>query len=65
MPMIPDTCQVCRLPFGRAALSSAAKLEINGESYRICWDCLRSLRKWLRTREEVGLEEREKRRDNG
>lgn len=65
MPIPKDTCDICHLPFSQARRNTVSQLGIDDRWYMMCSDCHNSLKHWLRTREEVGLEEREKRRDHG
>lgn len=54
-------CQVCRQPFFCAAdFPAHPNFKFNNAERVICPDCCTSLKQWLRTREEVGLENLEK-----
>ena len=63
LKQISYTCQVCRQPFRCAVIyPQVMKLSLDRQEWVICGDCRRSFRQWFRTREELGLELKEKSR---
>ena len=52
-------CQVCRLPLKD---DPGTKFSFGADTRVICRDCARSLRHWMSTRLEAGLEWKEKSR---
>ena len=52
-------CQVCRLPLNG---DPGSKFSFGADTRVICRDCARSLRDWMHSRMEVGLELKEKSR---
>lgn len=64
MPMVTDNCDICHLPFSHAGRNSVSQLGVDDRWYMMCSACRKSLDHWRRTREEIGLEERDKMRNN-